>query len=695
VRARRPLVLGTSAWPLRRGRLPAVALAVLAGALGGAPASDADTLVPRSGPKVRGRLVKQDAQEVLFNPYWSPNPKMTWEVIRLPADQVKKLEIEPHPEPEFYRRLQAAKPDDADALTALSTWAGERKLKAHAAMASALAAVAKPGPRAAPPPGTKADNPLLNPDLAKALKEVGADADPASRARRHAAIKAMAPAWTPEALERIRRSALQPTGRHEDVPLSMHADRYPGAVYTVFVPKGYDPSRPWPLLIGLHGGGPDGKAMDEVVGSGDSAMTFYDREAAERGVIVACPNALMAGWGNKVNEDLVRDLITEMRLLYHVDIDRIHLTGHSMGGYGTWALGPKMAEIFATISPMAGAGGGGVDRLVETKTPIFIYHSADDYIDVNPDRQAARQLRESDLDFIYTELNGHGHGYPDEIREELFDFLMPRRNFDPAYKDAWPRSSFLGKVSAEEKAYLGDPAEALGPAPGLEAWLAGLRLGGGRARACATSIGAAKPEGAAEGLAKLLKDEKLTPHARAEVARAVGLLGEAGLPAAAALRKAIASPAAREASALVVAAAQASALVKDPEAHEALQRAVAAWVAYFEDKLSGEQMRFSDWQRSLGTLASLVGAWADLGGRDATTALEKGLVPKVLGRTTKVDTSERVPQDPSKAFQALAKAVARCYAAGKASAGAWDALLAACGQDGPSKAAVEAARKDA
>ena len=30
----------------------------------------------------------------------------------------------------------------------------------------------------------------------------------------------------------------------------------------------------------------------------------------------------MAGWGNKINEDLVRDVIAEVRLTYHVDIDR-------------------------------------------------------------------------------------------------------------------------------------------------------------------------------------------------------------------------------------------------------------------------------------------------------------------------------------------------------------------------------------
>jgi len=650
---------------------------------------------------VKGRLVKQDEREVLFNPYWSPNPDMTYEAIRLTPDQVKKVELEPRPEPEFFRRLHERKAGDTKALLDLHAWAKEQKLKPHAEMAAALAAAEAPGDAAALTvlggaaklAALKKGNPLLDASLAKALADYTAQADPVKRLALQSELRVLAPAFKPEELERLRRSALQPKGRFDNVPLSIHADRYPGAVYTLFVPQTYDPLRTWPLLIGLHGGGPDGKAHDEVVGSGDSAMNFYEQVAARRGVLVACPNAIVAGWANPINEDLVRDLMLEMRLLYNVDLDRIHLTGHSMGGYGTWDLGPKMAQIFATISPMAGAGSSGVNDLIETRTPIFIYHSADDYIPVGPDRQAAKQLKDSDLDFIYTELNGHGHGYPDSIRDELFEFILPRRNFDPAYKEAWPRSSLLGKVTPEEKACLGDPLEALGPAPDLAAWLAWIRVSGGRARAAATAIGAARPAGAAEGLAKLLKDEKLAPYVRAEAARAAGLLGETGLPAAPALRKALSAEAARETSALVKASAQALAAMKDPEAAEAFERASAAWTLYFESKLSGSDMRFSDWARSLGTLTVIVESWGALGAKGSLAALDKGVVPKVLGSTTKVDVSERVPQDPTAAFGALAKAVAGAYAAADAGAGPWDALLAACAGDAKAKATVEALRK--
>lgn len=669
-----------------------------AGAAGrGRGDAHADILVPKSGPKVRGRLVTQDAGGVVFNPYWSPNPEMRWEVVRLPADAVKKVEIEPHPEPEFFRRLAERKPGDVPALKDLAVYAKEQKLKACAEMAWALVLTEAPDDAAALAAlggaarlaAVKRGNPLLDAELRAALTAYAAEPDAALRQRAALDLKARGYPAKPEELERLRRSALLPTGLQRDVPLSMHADRYVGAVYTLLVPDAYDPARPWPLLIGLHGGGPDGKAMDEVVGSGDSAMNFYQDLAAQRGVIVACPNAQVAGWGEKVNEDLVRDLILELRLLYHVDVDRIHLTGHSMGGFGAWALGPRLAELLATVSPAAG-GGADLQRLIETKTPVFVFHGSDDaVVGVDSDRAAARRLKDTDLDFVYTELDGVGHGYPDSVRRELFDFLLPRRNADPAVKDAWPRSSFLTKVTPEEKTYLGDPG-ALGAVLSLEDWLGWIRLGGGRARAGVAAVVAARPAGAVEALVKVVKDEKVPAHARAEAARALGLLQD--LAAAPALRKAVDAPALRASSVLAVAAARALAALPDPEAGDALAKGVAVWTGYFEDKAMGSAMRYSDWQRSISTLGALVDAWVALGAQDAVPVLDRTVVAKVFAPALKVETSERVPQDPSAARAALAKAVGAAYAKAQAPAARWEALLAALEADPKARAAAASAR---
>ena len=75
------------------------------------------------------------------------------------------------------------------------------------------------------------------------------------------------------------------------------------------------------------------------------------------------------------------------------------------------------------------------------------------------DRAAAKQLKDSDLDFVYTELPDQGHGFPESIRKDLFDFFAPRRLYEKKRKSAWPRCSLDGKPSKDEAHWLGDPLE--------------------------------------------------------------------------------------------------------------------------------------------------------------------------------------------------------------------------------------------
>lgn len=646
-----------------------------------------------------GAIVRQDESEVVLNIYWSRNPGVTNpdHLVRVPAGKVKKVERRPHPAVEVFRRLAAAR--TAPDLVAVGDYAAEHKLKAHAKMCYALAlaqdpehaeALKKVGGR----PKWEAvrkGNALLDPEIPALLDRYVAQDDPEAREKLQRALKERGFAARPHELERYRRSALQPKGYQQDRPLAWRSEHHPGAVYTLYVPEGYEPVRPWPLIIGLHGGGADGKAGDEVVGNGPSAMNFYRQVASKRGFLVACPTALMAGWGNKPNEELVRDVMAEVRLLYHVDIDRIYMTGHSMGGFGTWALGPRMAEDLAAISPMAGAGSG-VARLVDTKTPIFIYHSDNDYVSVASDRAAARQLRDSDLDFVYTELPGQGHGFPASIRDELFDFFEPRRRYEKRHKETWPRSSFLGKVSKEEERYLGDPLDEIrGAKPDLKAWLGHLRLGGGRAHAAVGRIAERKPEGAAAGLSKVLKDAKVPFDGRAYAARALGLLGDAA--GIAPLEKAVALQASKEQSMVARECARALAALQAPEALRALGKGIQAWTAYYESKLAGDGMRFSDWRRSTAVLVDLVEAWAVLAPADAqATILAKTVVERVLAPQHEVATSERVPQDPSRTRTALAAAVGKAYARTGAAAEAWDELLAALAKDPKARSAAAALR---
>lgn len=672
-----------------------VRLAVLTSCLAGPcltgpalPPAFADRLVPRSGRPVRGALVRQTDDEVLFNPYWSRNPEMVYEVVRLPAKKVKRVEIEPHPHVEVFRRLAARTEGDGQALLDIAAYAKAEKLKAHARMCLALAVAENPDDAGALArlggaskwKSVRKGNVHLDPELREALKTYVATEDAEERTRQAAALKKAGFDARPEALERMRRSAGQPTGLTVDRPLSWGSDLFPGAVYTLYVPRAYDPTVPWPLILGLHGGGRDGKKGDEVVGSGDSAMNFY-RDLAERhGYLVACPNALRASWAATGNEEMVRALLEELKHLFNVDLDRVYMTGHSMGGFGTWYLGPKMAEDLAAISPMAGGGGGGISELVSTKTPIFIYHSDDDYVSVQSDRTAAKRLQGSGLDFVYTELPGKGHAFPESIRHELFAFFGPRRRHDPRHKDVWPRSSLAtGKTTKEEKRYLGDPGAALrGDVETLDDWVDHLRLGGGRAAIAAGRLAEAKPEGAVGAVVKVLKDKRISHDARAWAARALGALGDEA--ACRSLRKAVVAEAERDQARVAVEAARALAALADAEAGASLQRAIEAWTQYYEDRVTGGKMDFSDWQRAVPTLTALVDARASLPAQGDPRSLDATVVKRVLAAGHVVNTSERVPQDPAAARKALVAAVTRAYDAWDAGADVRERLAEAAGR---------------
>ena len=182
-------------------------------------------------------------------------------------------------------------------------------------------------------------------------------------------------------------------------------------------------------MIGLHGGGRGGKDGKAVVGSGPSAMNFYQGGAERLGWIVACPTAIEAPWAAKPNDGFLIAVLEEVERLFNVDKNRVYLTGHSMGGFGTWHFGPLYAHLWAAISPMAGGGGGsGLKRLQDTLTGVYLYHGANDpVVGVGDDHATAMLMKDRDMDFAYAEIPDSGHGYPPEVEAEMWEFFKVRR----------------------------------------------------------------------------------------------------------------------------------------------------------------------------------------------------------------------------------------------------------------------------
>jgi len=138
--------------------------------------------------------------------------------------------------------------------------------------------------------------------------------------------------------------------------------------YLVHVPRGYDATRPTPVVVAFHGGGGDmnlqANTNYNIVGKADSA-----------GFIAVFPNGYsrlpsgkLATWnaGNccdrarDLNVDdvgFVRAMLVQLKARVNVDPQRIFATGMSNGGMLSHRLACEMPDTFRAIAPVAGTDG--------------------------------------------------------------------------------------------------------------------------------------------------------------------------------------------------------------------------------------------------------------------------------------------------------------------------------------------------
>jgi len=656
-------------------------LAPLALALLSAVPARAD-LVP-----VGGRVVKatwwEDGDQIAVNPYGSTNRAMSYGVERHPKARVNVAKIKPSetPEEEFCRRSFAIRSGTVEEWISLAKWCEERKQKALAARAWEGVLERDPANeearKALGPSGLKEvlrRNGRANPALGELLKQYLEAENPATRHILLDRMKKEHDDALPIAyLERARRSGRRPRGRTDDVPLTLRSKEVKGkrgVLYTMFVPGSYDPLRATPLLVGLHGGGAGGKDGSEVTGNGPSAMNFYMEIAEEHGWLVACPSALRAPWSAPENEPFLQAMMDELFLLYNVDVNRVYLTGHSMGGFGSWHWGGEWAERWAAVGPMAGGGCPGVDRFKDTQTPVYLFHGTDDNVcAVQDDRGAADRMLKNGNDFVYTELNGVGHGCPPEVLKEMADFFEVKRlavGRGKAFRRSDEvRSSFLEKYPAkllkEEIAYLGDPeppdprATAAKPEEERRRLLAEIDLGGGAAKEAAAKLAATKDADAVKPLsARLAAAGKVGDDVRAACATALGGIGSAeALPA---LQRAMSD----EADAVFTASVEALIALGDRAAGPSLLKALDLQGKRFDEKRMGAGMSYNDYEIRCGILGTTVRGVAALSEpADAVARIQEQVVKRVFETKILVPKLERADMYPERVRAALGVEVAK------------------------------------
>jgi poly(3-hydroxybutyrate) depolymerase len=211
--------------------------------------------------------------------------------------------------------------------------------------------------------------------------------------------------------------------------------------YCVYVSSRVKPDQPAPLIIALHGMGapPDIMCNSTTVDlaeeggyivaapMGYNTTGWYGspviRMGGGRG---AAPGAQGRGPGGDAPDNLdelsekdVMNVLAMMQDEFNIDPDRIYLTGHSMGGAGTYFLGAEHADIWAAIAPVAPAAmrmtGNRTEilqKIADAEVPIMVVHGADDeVVSVSISRDDwVPTIDQLGIEHEYVELPGVTHG---------------------------------------------------------------------------------------------------------------------------------------------------------------------------------------------------------------------------------------------------------------------------------------------
>ena len=215
----------------------------------------------------------------------------------------------------------------------------------------------------------------------------------------------------------------------------------------VRVPAGYDPGRPWPLILVYHGSGGEGRQM---------IARLVRLLGAERDrYLIAAPSHY-----RQTSLDHPRPVSSEhlavlhaLRGLAHVDSDRVYVTGYSLGGYTAWHLATFHADRFAGAMPMAATFGclGGPEGVWTElfanfrHLPILSVWGGRDRLDVPGlnARGSAGSMSELNrrlgplltahgaTSVDHVEVPGAGHGGATPPRERMLDLLRRERVATP------------------------------------------------------------------------------------------------------------------------------------------------------------------------------------------------------------------------------------------------------------------------
>ena len=143
-------------------------------------------------------------------------------------------------------------------------------------------------------------------------------------------------------------------------------------------PIKFDSAKKYPVILSLHGAGGKGTNNRKQLKDWNRQLADPKRRNQFPCYVVA-PQA--PGLWNEEQLKIIQKIIAE---LPSVDLDRIYIMGHSMGGHGTYIYIQLAPKYFAAAAPSAGSGLKRTEEFIDPEkikdTPIWAFHGDKDRV---------------------------------------------------------------------------------------------------------------------------------------------------------------------------------------------------------------------------------------------------------------------------------------------------------------------------
>lgn len=252
--------------------------------------------------------------------------------------------------------------------------------------------------------------------------------------------------------------------------------------YSLLPPTEIVAGQTYPLILFLHGAGERGNDNRAQRNHFPARMAKGpDGKGAPCFVLAPqCPKD--GGWttrrrGSKLSAGLPRVMAPPMRAAIAalqevvrtqpVDVNRMSLTGLSMGGFGTWDLAARHPEWFSAAIPICG-GGDPANAALYAGLPMQVWHGAADTV-VRPaqSRVMIGAMKALQIPVDYHELPGVRHNsWTQAYRDESCLDLLLNHQRNPAAIQTATAQLLAAAIDKEERiAFLGDSITQAGNRP--------------------------------------------------------------------------------------------------------------------------------------------------------------------------------------------------------------------------------------